>query len=150
MTPKYLTAGLAIALAVTLAIPTLAGAATANYRGPIADSGGGKIRVETTIRRGKVKKVRAFELFAQGLPAQCDVSGATALTGTLDGPDLRVGPDRRFSLNVSNGEGDAVFFNGRFSSNYRRVRGRLELSIHFEQPQDQICASDRHRYSAAR
>jgi hypothetical protein len=54
--------------------------------------------------------------------------------------EMRMGddPDRRGARPARSG------------CNYQRVRGQLELSIHFTDSEDEIYAGDRRRYSAAR
>jgi hypothetical protein len=141
---------LAIVLAAALALPAFAGAATATFRGPIADSAGAKIRIETTVRGGKVRWVRAFELLPQGVPVRCDVSGADAVIGRVPGLDAKVGRDRHFSFSADDGDGNTIRFGGRFSANFRKANGTIQLSRHFTEPEDEVCYSDRHRYRAKR
>jgi len=143
MKSEHLATGLTVALLAALALPAPAGAATARFNGPIAETDDGKITLVTEVNRGKVKHVTSFAV--RRLPLEC-VGGETRTTSGQTPPlDLRVGADRHFGIYW-----DVFTFAGRFSRNYKRVRGELEIDAPLWWNADAHCGTARHRYVAAR
>jgi hypothetical protein len=142
MRSEHLATGLAVALLATLALPVPAGAATARFKGPIAETDDGRITLVGDLNRGKVKHVTSFAV--RDLPLECVGEEPETVSGQVPTLDLRVGADRRFGIGW-----DVLTFVGRFSRDYQRVRGQLEIDFRFTEEQAN-CGTARHRYFAAR
>jgi len=143
MKSEHLATGLTVALLAALALPAPAGAATARFKGPIAGTDNGKITLVTEVKRGKVKKVTSFAVHR--LPLQC-IGGETPTTSGQTPPlDLRVNAYRQFGIGW-----DFLTFYGRFSRDYERVRGELEIDVSLWWDVDDYCGTARHRYFATR
>jgi hypothetical protein len=143
MKSEHVVTGLAVALLVTLAPPVPASAATARFDGPIAETDYGKITLVTEVKRGKVKKVTSFAV--RRLPLECTGGETTTTSGKTPPLNLRVSAGRQFGIGA-----DFLTFYGRFSRDYKRVRGELEIDVPLWWNADDHCGTARHRYVATR
>jgi hypothetical protein len=139
----------AITTVAALAAPALAPAAVKTYGGKIKGTGGeGRIALDVRIKNRRPKGVLETRFYA--LPVDCDVSGDQFVLGEIGGePPIPV-ENRRFRVEADDGQGNSLLYTGRFSRDRRNVAGRLALSHHFTQPEEETCVSDVHDYSARR
>ena len=114
----------AVLAAATLA---LAAGSPSTYRGSFNGVGPDTlIRINAVREGGEVTKVRSMRY---RVPMNCEESGPGVISfagWTFHG--LRVRDDRRFSVSGGNGRAreSRLTFKGRFSSNFKTVRGTLK------------------------
>jgi hypothetical protein len=132
----------------------------ANYQGSFVVAGNPPISVSTSVRNGRPRAVRQVHFMS--LPVTCETTGANtfdASAGTgapLPGP-IRVSKrTRSFSLvNYSFVSGSVTgteTFTGKFSRNWRKLRGTYQATVHF--PADatnpeETCTSETFQYKTS-
>jgi hypothetical protein len=137
--------------------------ATATYKGAFKQSGKGtKIAIKVRVRNGEAKSVKSMTY--QKLPAVCPESNFDEIGGgwTFRG-GVPVNDQRRFSVVGNDGdEADpsSLRFRGRFSKNFKRVRGKFQTRAYFpETPNpggnpdplpEETCVGAVKRYGATR
>jgi len=107
------------------------------YKGWFPDVSGSKAKLTTTFRRGKPKLVTQIDYWR--LPAVCEKTGGgqTASWGFrfIRGA-LRVNPNRKFGVSGSAEDGSTVRISGRFSRNFKKVRGKFQTRTLFPKNPD--------------
>jgi len=148
-----------VAVAGKSATRAAAARATGSYEGEFkpANQQGSEIVISAAIRNGKATKVKRMRYLAL---MDCETSGATVgEAGWLFGRrGIKVKPNRRFSL-ASRGRTEPVStftFKGRFSRNFKRVRGTFKTHQWFEEQTEptplpaEYCDMPTTRYAASR
>jgi hypothetical protein len=113
--------------ASTTSARALAARAAGTWRGefkPPAQQGS-RIQLKVAVRKGKATKVKRFSYFAL---MQCAQSGPTpGETGWIFRPGIKVKPNRKFSVSGQSAETPRsnLTLKGRFSRNYKKVKGRF-------------------------
>jgi hypothetical protein len=118
------------------------------YRGPFKEAGPNtKIRIKVKARAGEAKKIRSLRY--RRLPASCDSGDRRIRLDIWRFVGFKVDHRRRFSIAGTARDGSSIDFTGRFSRNFNRVRGRLESTIVYSDP-DETCTVPGKRYTARR
>lgn len=132
--------------------------ATGTYEGEFkpANQEGSGILISAAIRNGEATKVKRMRYFAL---MDCETSGPIPGEAgwNFGRRGIRVKSNRRFALSGRSVESprSTFTFKGRFSSNYKRVRGTFKTHQWFEAQDDpplpaEYCDMDATRYAASR
>jgi len=123
------------------------------YAGRLGDEAGTKIRILIGFRDGNRATVRRVRY--RNLDAQCERGEPKTISGrwTFD-PPYRVGASRKFTISGHDsgpvGQRSSLRLTGRFSVNFRRLRGEFQSTAFlYEEPQ-QTCIGATRAYRARR
>ncbi len=107
---------------------------TVTYRGAFKQSGKDtKVKIKVNLRNGEAKSVKSMKY--EGMPAACPKSGFDEIGGgwTFRG-GVPVNDRRRFRAVGDDGDEahpSSLRFRGRFSKNFKRVRGKFQTRAYF-------------------
>lgn len=148
MRTRTVAAALAVAMIGTMALAATGNAAPRTFKGHFKNAGGAKIEIKARGRDGEIRRVMRVNYF--NLPGSCTVTGAAQLSGSwIFTGGIAVNDERRFRVRNNNGEDppSSVRFRGRFSKNFKRVRGSFQTTLRFD---EETCRTPRTRYVARR
>jgi hypothetical protein len=140
---KLLIAGVLVG---ALAVPAAAMGATRTYAGKI--NGGGKISVDVDVQHKK--PVEILKTRVKKVPADCDVTQNAIIGGSITYDNVFVDQDGKFKIDSDpDPDGNEVFQTGTFSHHNKVLKGKFQVTFHFEGP-SQNCTTDKSGYTAKR